>query len=75
MDGQKAHEKMFNIASYYKMQIKTTMRYPHQSERPSSKYAQTRKCWRGCGEKGTFPYSVGGNVHWYSHYGEQYGDS
>ena len=20
-------------------------------------------------------YTVGGNVHWYSHYGEQYGDS
>ena len=30
--------------------------------------------WRGCGEKGT-SYTAGGNVHWCSHYGEQYGGS
>ena len=30
------------------------------------------KYWRRCGEKGT-PYTVGGNVNWCSHYGEQYG--
>ena len=29
------------------------------------------KCWRGYGEKGT-SYSVDGDVHWYSHCGEQY---
>ena len=28
------------------------------------------KCWRGCGEKGT-SYSIGGNVNWYNHHGEQ----
>ena len=32
------------------------------------------KCWRGCGEKEP-SYIVGGNVNWYSHYGEQYGGS
>ena len=47
----------------------------HQSERPSSKYAQRTKCWRRCGEKGTFLYSAGGNVNWHSRYGEQYGGS
>ena len=32
------------------------------------------KCWRGCGKKETL-YTVGGNVNWCSHYGEQYGGS
>ena len=32
------------------------------------------KCWRGCGEKEP-SYIVGGNVNWYSYYGEQYGGS
>ena len=32
------------------------------------------KRWGGCGEKGAL-YIVGGNVNWYSHYGEQCGDS
>ena len=30
------------------------------------------KCWRGCREKEP-SYTVGGNLNWYSHYGEQYG--
>ena len=32
------------------------------------------KCWRGCGEKEPF-YTVGGNANWFSHYGEECGDS
>jgi len=32
------------------------------------------KRWGGCGKKGT-SYTAGGNVNWYSHYGEQYGGS
>ena len=34
----------------------------------------SNKCWRGCGEKLVVP-TVGGNANWYSHYGEQCGDS
>jgi len=30
------------------------------------------KCWRGCGENEP-SCTVGGNVNWYNHYGEQYG--
>ena len=36
------------------------------------KKTANNKCWRGCGEKGTPPYTVGGNVNWYSQYGKQY---
>ena len=38
------------------------------------KKSTNNKRWRGCGEKGTL-HIVGGNVNWYSHYGEQYGGS
>ena len=38
------------------------------------KKSANNKCWRGCGEKRTL-YTVGGNVSWYNHYGEQYGGS
>ena len=49
------------------MQIKTTMRYP-------SKNLQTIHAAEGV-EKRQPCYPIGGNVSWYSHYGEQYGDS
>ena len=32
------------------------------------------KGWRGCGEREP-SYTVGGNANWYSHCGEQCGDS
>ena len=58
------------------MQIKTTMIYhtSHQSEWPSSKNLQTINAREGV-EKREPSYTVGGNVNWYSHYGDQYGDS
>ena len=40
-------------------------------EWPPSKKSTKDKCWRGC----TSPSTVDGNVYWYSHYREQYGDS
>ena len=46
----------------------------HQLEWPSSKNLQTINAGDGV-EKREFSCTVGGNANWYSHYGEQYGDS
>ena len=56
------------------MEIKTTMRcHSHQPEWLSKKYPQIN-AWVGV-ERMELSYTVGSNVNWYSHYGEQYGDS
>ena len=46
----------------------------YQSEWPSSKNQQTISAGEGV-EKREPPCTVGGNINWYSHYGEQYGDA
>ena len=49
--------KMFNIINYYwEMQIKTIMREssPHTGQRAMIKKSANNKCWRECGERGTF---------------------
>ena len=46
----------------------------HQSECPSSKNPQTVNAGKVV-VKRELSCTVGGNVNWYSHYGEQYGDS
>ena len=58
------------------MQIKTTVRYhvTAGSEWPSSKNLQTINAGEGVAKRKP-SYTAGGNVNWYSHYGEQYGDS
>ena len=57
------------------MKTKTTVKYHLTPVRMAiikkslkKKNSSTDKCWRVCGEKGT----VGGNVNWSSHYGEEY---
>ena len=47
---------------------------PHRSEWLSSKNPQTTNAEEGV-ERREASYTVGGNVNWYSHYGEQYGGS
>ena len=37
------------------------------------KKSTNNKCWRGCGGGKEPSYTVGGNVNWYRHCGEQYG--
>ena len=55
------------------IQIKTTMRYTsHWSECPSSKSLKTINIGGGV-EKGEPFHTVGENVNWFGHYGEQYG--
>ena len=46
----------------------------HRSEWPSSKNLQTINAGERV-EKREPSYTVGGNVNWYSHYGEEYGGS
>ena len=55
------------------MQVDTTMKYHLMPVRMAIK-ATNNKCWRGV-EKKVPSITVGGNVNWYNHYGEQYGGS
>ena len=82
-DGQKAHEKMFNIANY---QINanqncnvvspyTSQNGHHQkSLHTNQKSLQTINGGNGV-EKVSPHNTVGGNVNWHNHYGDQYGGS
>ena len=74
MDGQQAHEKMFNIINHQgnSNQKPSWDITSHLSEWPLSKRT-TIKCWQGCGEME--PYYTGGSINWCSHYGKQYGVS
>ena len=75
-DGQQKHEKNSQCCSLLE-KCKSVLQWGialYWSGWPSSKKSTNNKSWKGCGEKGP-SCTVGGNVNWYSHYGEQYGDS
>ena len=64
----------FNITNYQRNVNQNSKEVSHWSEWPSSKYLQTINAGEG-EEKREPSYTVGENVYWYSHYGEQYGGS
>ena len=75
-DGQKTHEKMFNITNYQRNadQNHYEVLTLHQPEWPSSKRLQTISAGEGMEKKEHYD-TVGGNVNWCNHCGKQYGDS
>ena len=76
-DDHEPHVKTFNI-TIREMKIKATMRYHltpvRMAEWTSSKCLQLTNT-REDMEKRKLSYTVGGNVSWYSHHGNQYGGS
>ena len=74
-DGSWIHEKN---AQYHLLleKCKSELQWgatSHWSKWPSSKKSINNKYWRGCGQMETLLTSYG-NVNWYTHNGEQYGD-
>ena len=53
-DGQKAHEKMLNIANYCRNANQNYHEVsPHTATMAIIKKSINNKCWGGCGEMGT----------------------
>ena len=78
-DGQEAQAKMFNIANYQKNANQSYNEIsPHTSQNGHNnnkkKNLQTTNAGEDVEKRQPFN-AVGGNVSWYSHYGEQYGCS
>ena len=72
-DGQQTHEKMLNITSYQRNANQNyTEVSPHTGQNGRhQKNLQTVNAGEGV-EKREPSCTVGGNVNWYSHYGEQF---
>ena len=75
LDGQKAHEEMFNIANRQRNENQNYNEVsPHTSKWSSSKNPQTTNAIQGV-ERREPSYPVGGKVNWYNHHVEQCGCS
>ena len=75
-DGQQAHEKLFHIINYQGNANQNHNEVsPHTGQNSHhQKSLQIINAGEGVEKKET-SYTVGGNVNWYRHYGEQYGRS
>ena len=72
----KKHMKRYSTSLIIKeMKIKTTMRYHLTLVRMAIIKKSTNNNTGDGVEKREPSYTVGGNISWYSHYGEQYGGS
>ena len=66
---------MLHIAHYWRNASQNYNEVPlHTGRNGHPKNLQTIKAGEDV-EKREHSYTVGGNVNWYSHYGEQYGES
>ena len=73
-DGQKAHAKMLSISNYQRninQNYNDVLSHTSQNGHHQKVYKQ-KMLERGV-EKKEPSYTVGGNINWYSHYGEQDG--
>ena len=68
------HMKRYSISLIIREEPIKTATTSHQSEWASSKNLQTINAGEGIEKRG-LSYTIGGNVNWGSHYGEQCGGS
>ena len=74
IDYQKAHEKMRNIANYYRHANQNYNKISSHTVRVTIiKKSTNNKYWSGCRER-EHSDTAGSNVSWWGHYGEQWGD-
>ena len=69
-DGQQTHEKMLNIADRKRNANQNYHEIPPHTSQEWPSFLTG-----GAVEKREPSCTVGGNVNWYSHYGEQFGDT
>ena len=74
-DGQDTHEKMLNITNLQRNANQNHNEVsPHIGQNGHHQKIRTINAREGVEEREP-SYTVGRNVNWYSHYGEQYGGS
>ena len=67
VDSQQAQEKMFNIANYQRVQIKTMRQHLVPVRKAINKKSTTINAGEDV-EKREPSYTVGKNINWYNHY-------
>ena len=63
---------MFNITTYQRNANQNYNKISHHTSQNGYHKKSTNKCWKGFGENRSLLPTLGGNVNWYSSYGEEY---